>query len=74
MYVVQNYWPLFWTLSIVFYEEVKRPQGFADCTVTVPRWMGHDIPTHLGPLERTCLNYWQTPARKKQLINTQQRV
>jgi hypothetical protein len=30
VYVVQCYWALFWTLSIVFYVEVKRPQRFGD--------------------------------------------
>jgi hypothetical protein len=43
-------------------------------SVTVLRWKGQDKPTHLGPLERACLNNWQTPARKKQLINTRQQV
>jgi hypothetical protein len=44
-------------------------------SVSVLRWMGHDKPTQLGPLERASLSITgQTLVRKKQLINNRQPV
>jgi hypothetical protein len=53
---------LFSTLSIVFYVEDKKYHNVSEIgSVSVLRWMGHDKPTQLGPLERASLNHWTNP-------------
>jgi hypothetical protein len=43
---------LFWTLSIVLYEEDKKYHNVSEAgSVSVLRWMGQDKPPQLGPLD-----------------------
>jgi hypothetical protein len=53
VYVVQSYGALFWTLSIVFYAEVRRPQRFGDWIGHRPQVDGAGETYSVGPVTKT---------------------
>jgi hypothetical protein len=59
--VVQNYWAYFGLYPSSGMRRTKYHNVSGTGSVYVLRWMGQDIPTQLGPLERASLNHWTDP-------------